>query len=330
MSESACLPDLEKSVKGKIRRDAVLADSNWFRVGGKADILFRPEDANDLAACFAALPADFPVTIIGVGSNIIVRDGGIRGLVVRLGRGFTAMENKSSDYTDTRPGGRVSLEHSHNAKSGDFAGGRIIVSCGAGALGRNLAWWCQENGMTGLEFLSGIPGTVGGAVAMNAGAYGDEVVNHLVAAELVLRDGRIINCPVEDLAMSYRHTILPAGAVVTKAVFAVSHGDKEKIAARINEIAGSREATQPIRERTGGSTFKNPPDKKAWQLIDEAGCRGLKKGGAQISELHCNFMINTGDAVAADLERLGEEVRARVKAKSGVELEWEIKRIGDE
>lgn len=294
----------QAGLRGKLRYDATLADSNWFRVGGPAEILFKPEDSADLAACFSALPTEIPVTIIGVGSNLIVRDGGIDGLVVRLGRGFTAIEFARNDDG-------------------------IMVSCGAAVLGRNLAWWCQENSLSGIEFLSGIPGTVGGAVAMNAGAYNAETASYLREIEIVTREGKVEIWPAARLSMTYRHSEIPAGAVVTRAVFAVTAGDKEVIAARINEIAASREATQPVRERTGGSTFKNPAGMKAWQLIDAAGCRGLRLGGAEISAMHCNFMINRDGATAAELEELGELVRKKVFEHSGIMLEWEIKRIGN-
>jgi len=291
-------------VRGKLRAEAVLRDSNWFRVGGPADWLFKPADAQDLADFIRQRPSDVPVTVLGVGSNVIVRDGGIPGVVVRLGRGFVAMTSEKQ------------------------ADGSAIVTCGAGALGRNLAHWCEGEGLAGLEFLSGIPGTVGGAVAMNAGAYGAEVADRFVDCGVVTADGHMHTLSADALAMSYRRGNLPEGSIVYEARFRCHRDQPENIARRIADIQSSREATQPIRERTGGSTFKNPVGQKAWQLVDQAGGRGLRVGGAQISEKHCNFMINTGDATAADLENLGETVRRRVQEASGVELQWEIKRVG--
>ncbi len=291
-------------VRGSLRAQAPLAQNTWFQVGGPAQWLFKPKDEHDLAAFLAQLDAATPVTVIGVGSNLLVRDGGVPGVVIRLGRHFTMMEEVS------------------------FESGRAIIRSGAGALGRNLAHWCQQRGWDGLSFLSGIPGTVGGAVAMNAGAYGREVRDVLQSVTIVTRDGSSQRVLATDIPMAYRRCQLPEHSLVVAAEFAVTAGDKDDIAQQMKEIARSREESQPLRTRTGGSTFKNPPGHKAWQLIDEAGCRGLQKGGAQISEKHCNFMINTGTATAADLEALGEEVRQRVKAQSGIELQWEIRRIG--
>lgn len=286
-------------MRGQYRFAAPLAKTNWFGVGGPADVLFKPEDTKDLAHFIRCKPADLPVTVIGVGSNLIVRDGGIRGAVVRLGRYFNDAQRE----------------------------GETLVA-GAAMLDVNLAKLSAGMGRAGLEFLSGIPGTVGGALAMNAGAYGREVKDVLVKAEAVTRAGEVIELSLADMKYSYRHYGGPEGVIFTRAWFSTAADSHTAIEARIAEIQAKREATQPIRERTGGSTFANPQGHKAWELIDAAGCRGLTIGGAQMSELHCNFMINTGHATAADLEALGEEVRTRVKAQSGVELAWEIKRIG--
>lgn len=287
-------------VRGAYRFAAPLAPTNWFGVGGAAELLFKPADTQDLADFLAALPADIPVLPIGVGSNLIIRDGGVRGVVVRLGRGFTGL-----------------------AVHGD------LVEAGAAALDVHLARFAADHGRAGLEFFAGIPGTVGGALAMNAGAYGGETKDVLVEAEAVDRSGRILRLTVEECRYSYRHYGGKAGLIFTRAWFRTTADRPDAIHMRIEEIRAQREASQPIRERTGGSTFKNPPGKKAWQLIDHAGCRGLMRDGAQISPLHCNFMINTGTATAAALEALGEEVRARVQADCGIMLEWEIARVGE-
>ena len=286
-------------VRGTYRFDAPLNKTNWFGVGGTAEILFKPEDARDLAEFLKHKPASLPVTVIGVGSNLIILDGGIKGVVIRLGRGFTGLIAESE-----------------------------IIEAGASVLDVHLANYAAGVGLAGLEFFSGIPGTVGGALAMNAGAYGRETADVLLRAEAVTPEGEIITLTPHEMGYSYRHYGGPEGLIFTRAWFAATPDDPKHIEARIAEIQASREATQPIRERTGGSTFQNPPGQKAWQLIDAAGCRGLRVGAAQMSALHCNFMINTGGATAADLEALGEEVRARVLAHSGVQLEWEIKRIG--
>lgn len=294
--------NLQKSlpnVRGQYRFDAPLANTNWFGVGGPAEVLFKPADSDDLAHFLKHKPAELPVTVIGVGSNLIVRDGGINGVVIRFGRGFTQAE---------------------------LAGDEIVA--GAALLDVHLASFAAQQARAGLEFFAGIPGTVGGALAMNAGAYGRELREVLLRAEAVTPEGEILSLAVADLHYSYRHYGGPAGLIFTRAWFATVPGDTAAIEARIAEIQAAREATQPIRERTGGSTFKNPQGHKAWQLIDAAGCRGLTIGAAQISELHCNFMINTGGATAAELEALGDEVITRVKAHSGITLEWEIKRIG--
>lgn len=287
------------SIRGKLRENAELAKACWFQVGGPAEVLFRPEDADDLAHFIADKSEDIPVTVLGVGSNLLVRDGGIDGVVIRLGRGFVDCRVEDD---------------------------RVIA--GAGCLNSNVVIMAQQYGISGLEFLSGIPGGIGGALAMNAGAYGAETKDILIEAEVIDGDGKVHTVTADKLGYSYRHSSAPEEWIFTKAVL---QGRKEKpavIAAVIEKIAHERVSTQPVRSRTGGSTFKNPPEKKAWQLIDEAGCRGLTVGGAQMSELHCNFMINTGNATAADLETLGDTVRKRVFDYSGVMLEWEIKILG--
>ena len=287
------------NVRGAYRFNAPLAGTNWFGVGGAASVLFKPADVADLSHFIAHKPAKLPLMVIGVGSNMIVRDGGLEAIVIRLGRGFTD----------------VGVE-------GD------LVSAGAALLDVHLAQWSATQGRAGLEFFSGIPGTVGGALAMNAGAYGRETKDVLLRAEAVTPEGEIVMLSLEDMRYSYRHYGGQAGLIFTRGWFRTTPDGVAAIEARIAEIQEKRASTQPIRERTGGSTFKNPEGHKAWQLIDQAGCRGLTIGGAQMSEQHCNFMINTGNATAADLEALGEEVRARVFAHCGIMLEWEIKRVG--
>lgn len=298
--ESQHLIDRLPAVRGKLRAGAELAKTNWFRVGGPAEVLFRPEDENDLSAFLHEVHKDIPVTVLGVGSNLLVRDGGLDGVVIKLGATFVDMV---------------------------VEGDRIHV--GAGALDANVATFAQQHKLAGLEFLSGIPGTIGGALRMNAGAYGRDISQVLVEARVMDLDGDIHLITPEAMQFSYRHCDgVPEGWIFLSATLQGEPGDAEAIAAKMKEIADARGNTQPIRSRTGGSTFKNPDGKKAWALVDEAGCRGLIVGGAQMSELHCNFMINNGDATASDLENLGEEVRRRVMEKSGVELEWEIRRIG--
>ena len=277
----------------------MLAPQTWFRVGGPAEALVRPADADDLAGFLRALPHDVPVTVLGAASNLIVRDGGVHGVVVKLARGF-------ADIVVEADG----------------------IIAGAAALDMTVAEHAAAAGLTGLEFLSGIPGTIGGAVAMNAGAYGGEIAACLDWAEIVTRSGELVRRESHALGFEYRHSSLPPGGVVVRARLRARAGNAASIAARMAEIRASREATQPVRARTGGSTFRNPPGMKAWELIDAAGCRGLVRGGAHVSEKHCNFLINTGGATAADIEGLGEEVRRRVRAASGVVLEWEIRRIG--
>lgn len=287
-------------VRGETVADAPFADFIWFRCGGRADLLFRPADEADLAAALARLPADVPVFPVGVGSNLIVRDGGVRGVTIRLPKAFAA----------------VAVEGTR-------------VRAGAAAMGITVASAARDAGLAGLEFLRGIPGTVGGAVAMNAGAYGREVADTLVEAVLVTRDGRVETWPAARLGFGYRESALPEGAVVVEALFQCQPGDPAAIAAEMDRIAAEREASQPLRSRTGGSTFRNPPGMKAWELIDRAGCRGRRRGGAMVSTKHANFLLNTGNATAADIEALGEEVRAAVKSVTGVELRWEIIRVGE-
>ncbi|MBM3593911.1 MAG: UDP-N-acetylmuramate dehydrogenase [Alphaproteobacteria bacterium] len=292
----AVLPPL----RGRVERDAPLGLATWFRVGGPADVLVRPADLDDLLLLLRDMPADMPLTVLGAASNLIIRDGGIAGVVLRLARGF----------------GEVVVE----------ADGGIIA--GAAALDVTVAETAAAAGLAGLEFLVGIPGSIGGAVAMNAGAYGLEIKDVLEWAEIATPEG-LLRLDAAALHFAYRHAQLPPRGVVVRAKLRAVPGDKAAIAARLAEIRAAREATQPVRARTGGSTFKNPSgDRKAWELIDAAGCRGLKHGAAQVSEKHCNFLLNLGGASAADIEALGEEVRARVLAHSGIALQWEIRRIG--
>jgi UDP-N-acetylmuramate dehydrogenase len=293
------LKSLAPRLRGRLLPNQSLAELTWFRVGGPAQVLFMPEDEADLAHLLAASPAEIPVTVIGLGSNLIVRDGGVPGIVVRLGRGFNEV--------------RVD---------------EMRVIAGAAVPDVKVARAAQEAGVAGLAFLRGIPGAIGGALRMNGGAYKGETKDVLVEARAVDRAGRTHVLSNAAMQYTYRHCGAPEDFIFTQASFAGTPGDPAIIAAEMDQITESREATQPIKSRTGGSTFKNPPGRKAWQLIDAAGCRGLIVGGAQVSELHCNFLINLGSATAADIETLGETVRTRVKENSGVELEWEIKRIG--
>jgi UDP-N-acetylmuramate dehydrogenase len=285
--------------RGRVEPNGSLADFIWFRTGGPAELLVRPADVDDLATFLRNLDPATPVLPVGVGSNLIVRDGGVPGVVVRLPKAMA----------------KVSVEV-----------GR--VRAGGGAMGISVASAARDAGVAGLEFLRGIPGTVGGAVRMNAGAYGRDVSDILVEATLVLRNGTVETWPAARLGYTYRHSDLPTGAVVVEAVFAGTPGDPAVIGAEMDRIAAEREASQPLRSRTGGSTFKNPDGHKAWALIDAAGCRGLQRGDAQVSEKHCNFLLNLGSASSAEIEALGEEVREKVMAQSGVMLEWEIQRVG--
>lgn len=297
------LIDRLPQTRGRYRENADLSKSNWFGVGGVAEVLFKPEDAEDLATFLRGKPVDVPVTIIGVGSNLIVRDGGIKGVVIRLGRGFVESGIKNLESRE--------------------------IYAGAACMDIHVAELAAEYGLTGLEFLSGIPGTIGGALRMNGGAYGSDISQVLVEAEAIDAQGNLHQLKPEDLHYSYRHSGAPEDWIFISCILRGTAGDKTEIAARMAEIKRQREASQPVRSRTGGSTFKNPEGHKAWALIDAAGCRGLRIGDAQVSELHCNFLINHGNATAAELEALGEEVKRRVREHSGVELEWEIKRLGD-
>ena len=293
------LTDTLPPLRGRVQADAPLSDKTWFRVGGPAEALVRPADVSDLADFLRELPHTVPTRVLGACSNLIIRDGGLPGVTFRLARGFSGIKVENDG-----------------------------VVAGAAALDVTIAEHAAAAGLAGLEFLSGIPGSLGGAIAMNAGAYGGDVSQCLDWAEIVLRSGEIIRLTAGDVRFSYRHARIPVGAVITRARLTALPGAPATIAARMAEISTNRERTQPIRARTGGSTFRNPPALKAWELIDGAGCRGLVRGGAVVSEKHCNFLINQGTATAADLEGLGEEVRRRVLAASGVTLEWEIHRIG--
>jgi UDP-N-acetylmuramate dehydrogenase len=286
-------------VRGSYAPDAPLKDLVWFRAGGPAEILFRPADEEDLATFLFAKPKDVRVSVIGVGSNLLVRDGGIPGAVIRLPASF----------------GKITIE-----------GTRIIA--GAAAIDANVARAAADAGLAGLEFLRGIPGTIGGALRMNAGCYGSEIKDIFVEATAIDSKGEKITLTPADMSFVYRKAQVPDDLIFTSATLEGRRDDPDAVRARMNKLVEDREVSQPVKTRTGGSTFKNPPGRKAWQLIDEAGCRGLMVGLAQVSEKHCNFLINTSDARAADIEALGEEVRARVRAKSGIELEWEIKRVG--
>jgi len=303
MSSAAFVADVAAKVpelRGRLLQNQSLAELTWFRVGGPAQILFMPEDEADLAYFLAQLPDQIPLTVIGLGSNLIVRDGGVPGVVIRLGRGFNAVT--------IEPGERV--------------------RAGAAVPDLKVARAAQEAGISGLAFLRGIPGAIGGALRMNGGAYGRETKDALIEARGIDRSGRPRVLGLADMHYAYRHCGAPEDIIFTQALFQGTAGDPNSIAAEMDGITQSREATQPVKSRTGGSTFKNPPGQKAWELIDAAGCRGLKIGDAQVSALHCNFLINLGAATAADIESLGETVRGRVKQSSGVDLEWEIKRIG--
>ncbi len=294
------------AVRGRLLATAGLAEITWFRVGGPAEVMFRPADREDLIAFLKNKPKDVKITVLGVGSNTLVRDGGIDGVVLRLGRGFVEIEAEGDE-----------------------------IVAGAGALDVNVAQTAQMHGIAGLEFLRGIPGTVGGGLRMNAGAYGTEFKDVLLWAEAVDGQGNLHRLTPDDMKFGYRHCGVPEDWIFLGCRLKGRAGDKAEIQKRMDEIQAAREGSQPIRSRTGGSTFANPPldqsgGHKAWQLVDAAGCRGLVVGDAQVSEQHCNFLINRGSATAADLETLGETVRERVKAQSGIELRWEIKRIGKE
>jgi UDP-N-acetylmuramate dehydrogenase len=296
MSAVATMPQ----VRGRLTPNAPLAPLVWFKSGGTAEWLFEPSDEDDLVHFMRDLDPSIPVMVLGLGSNLIVRDGGVPGVVVRLGKAFAKIE-------------RID---------------QVTVRCGGGASGILVSSTARDAGIAGLEFLRGIPGTVGGFVRMNGGAYGREVKDILVSARLVLRSGEVVEWPLDKLGYTYRHSQVPAPAVIIEAVFRGMPGDPAAIGAEMEAIARAREESQPLRSRTGGSTFKNPPGHKAWALVDAAGCRGIRIGDAQVSEKHCNFLLNLGSATSAEIEALGEEVRRRVKAKTHIKLEWEIQRVG--
>ena len=303
MSFPDIIPALREKMpelRGRLLPNQSLAELTWFRVGGPAQVLFTPEGEGDLAYFLARLPSEIPVIVVGLGSNLIVRDGGVTGVVIRLGRGFSDI--------------RIEPEHR--------------IRAGAAVPDVKVARAAQEASIAGLAFYRGIPGAIGGALRMNAGAYGGETKDVLIEARGVDRAGRVRVFANADMHYTYRHCGTPDDVIFTQALFQGAPGDPAEIAAAMDKITESRELTQPIKSRTGGSTFKNPPGAKAWQLVDAAGCRGFVVGDAQVSEMHCNFLINRGRATAADIETLGETVRARVKAASGIDLEWEIKRIG--
>ena len=291
---------LQPEVRGKLKGDAPLAPLVWFKSGGSAEWLFEPADDDDLVAFLRQLDPETPVMALGLGSNLIVRDGGVPGVVVRLGKAFAKVERV--DETSLR--------------------------CGGGASGILVSSSARDAGIAGVEFLRSIPGTVGGFVRMNGGAYGREVKDVLVECDVVLRSGEVRTLGLDELGYTYRHSELPDQAIVVSATFRGTAGEPAAIQAEMDRIAQSREEAQPLRSRTGGSTFKNPPGHKAWALIDAAGCRGMMLGGAQVSEKHCNFLLNTGSATSSDIEALGEEVRRRVRDKTNILLEWEIQRVG--
>ena len=290
------------AVRGKLTPNAPLAPLVWFKSGGSAQWLFEPRDEEDLIEFLSAVDPEMPIMALGLGSNLIVRDGGVKGVVIRLGKAFSKI---------------VPLDAAR-------------ISCGGGASGILVSSTARDSGIAGLEFLRGIPGTVGGFVRMNGGAYGSEVKDILISARLILRSGECVEWSLEQLGYSYRHSKLPDGAIVTEALFQGAPGDPIAIGAEMDAIARAREESQPLRSRTGGSTFKNPPGHKAWVLIDSAGCRGLRRGDAQVSEKHCNFLLNLGTASSTEIEALGEDVRRRVEAKTHIKLEWEIQRVGVE
>ncbi|PVE25340.1 UDP-N-acetylenolpyruvoylglucosamine reductase [Microvirga sp. KLBC 81] len=292
----AAMPEL----RGKLDANAPTAPLSWFRTGGPAQVLFSPVDTDDLAYFLQHLDRHIPVLVVGLGSNLLIRDGGWEGIVIRLGKGFS----------------EVSVEPG------------LRVRAGAGAPDVKVARAAAEAGIAGLSFLRGIPGTIGGALRMNGGAYGGETKDVLVEAKGVTRTGEVVSFTNAQMGFTYRHSSVPEDVIFTEAVFEGRPGNPDEILAEMNAITEARSSTQPVNTRTGGSTFKNPPGRKAWELVDAAGCRGLRIGDAQVSEMHCNFLINHGSASAADIEALGEEVRRRVRETSGVELEWEIKRVG--
>jgi len=298
MSAVATMPE----VRGKLTANAPLAPLVWFKSGGNAEWLFEPRDEDDLVSFVREIDPRLPLMALGLGSNLIVRDGGVPGVVVRLGKAFSRID-----------------------RLGDAS-----LRCGGGASGILVSSTARDEGVAGMEFLRGIPGTVGGFIRMNGGAYGREVSDILVSARLVLRSGEVVEWPIDRLGYTYRHSEVPEGAIVIEGVFRGTLGDREAIGAEMDAIARAREESQPLRSRTGGSTFKNPPGHKAWALVDAAGCRGFRIGDAQVSEKHCNFLLNLGSATSVEIEALGEEVRRRVEAKTHIKLEWEIQRVGNE
>jgi UDP-N-acetylmuramate dehydrogenase len=291
------MPDL----RGRLTANAPLSEITWFRIGGPAQVLFSPADEADLAYFLKNAPADLPVFVIGLGSNLLVRDGGVPGVVIRLGRGF----------------GEIRIEEGHRLRAGTIVPDVKVARAAA------------EAGIAGLAFYRGIPGSIGGALRMNAGAHGRETKDALIEARAVDRAGNIHVLSLADMGFTYRHCAIPADWIFTEALFQGTPAEPAEILKEMEEVADYREKNQPIKERTGGSTFKNPPGSSAWRLVDDAGCRGLRVGGAKVSEMHCNFLINDQGASGEDVERLGETVRARVKAKSGIELHWEIIRLGE-
>jgi UDP-N-acetylmuramate dehydrogenase len=296
MSSAPAIPD----VRGKLKPNAPLAPLVWFKSGGNAEWLFEPADRDDLIDYLKGLDPETPVMALGLGSNMIVRDGGVPGVTVRLGKAFAKIDRIDE----------------------------VTLRCGGGASGILVSSTARDAGIAGLEFLRGIPGTVGGFVRMNGGAYGREVQDILLSCTVVLHDGSVEEWPAERLGYTYRHSELPEGAVVVEAVFRGTPGDPAVIGKEMDRIAQAREESQPLRSRTGGSTFKNPAGHKAWALVDAAGCRGLRVGDAQVSEKHCNFLLNLGNASSSEIEELGELVRRRVQDKTNITLEWEIQRIG--
>ena len=300
-TETDRLIDRMPRARGKLTPDAPISRATWFRVGGPAEVLFEPTDTDDLACFLRRLDRTVPVTVIGAASNLIIRDGGIPGVTVKLGRTFSEIRVNEQDSK---------------------------IMAGGGAIDVTISRTARDAGIAGMEFLSGIPGTIGGAVRMNAGAYDAELCDILFKAEAVTRGGEILTVHCDELKFAHRFNSAPDDWIFTLVKLRGAPDDPAAIRTRMEEIAAAREGSQPIRERTGGSTFKNPPGLKAWELIDAAGCRGLTRGGAQVSPQHCNFLINTGNALAADLEGLGEEVRERVFAETGIRLEWEIRRVG--
>jgi UDP-N-acetylmuramate dehydrogenase len=296
MSTAATIP----TVRGKLKADAPLAPLVWFKSGGNAELLFEPADRDDLIDYLKGLSPETPVMALGLGSNMIVRDGGVPGVTVRLGKPFAKVERIDE----------------------------VTLKCGGGASGILVSSSARDAGIAGVEFLRSIPGTVGGFVRMNGGAYGRETCEILVECEVVLRSGKLVTMSASELRYSYRHSELPEQAIVVSATFRGVPGNPAAIQAEMDRIAASREESQPLRSRTGGSTFKNPPGHKAWALVDAAGCRGLRLGDAQVSEKHCNFLLNLGNASSSDIEELGEEVRRRVQDRTNITLEWEIQRIG--